>query len=230
MLAEQETVSPGARLPRVGGAGPGGSPPGHDPRLTPSRRPWAQHAGQPNDDIRTFQGSEQRAQMFQFVFAASEVWQARTARVRGATARLVDRLAARLSHSSLPHEPTADHWSAAGPRLFASGCPPPLREPMAAPAGYSRLHVRHARRAARRPQARRPRHSGGLGARRVRAAATATALGPRIALACSHTPCSRSPNLGMRSYVSRNAHARFGRTPALFLSILWAVSDQNAQL
>ena len=136
MLAEQETVSPGARLPRVGGAGPGGSPPGHDPRLTPSRRPWAQHAGQPNDDIRTFQGSEQRAQMFQFVFAASEVWQARTARVRGATARLVDRLAARLSHSSLPHEPTADHWSAAGPRLFASGCPPPLREPMAAPAGY----------------------------------------------------------------------------------------------
>ena len=34
----------GARLPQRGGAGPEASPAGPGPRLTPARRPWAQHA------------------------------------------------------------------------------------------------------------------------------------------------------------------------------------------
>ena len=38
-------------VPRGGTAGPGASPPRSGPRLTPARRPWAQHADQPNDDI-----------------------------------------------------------------------------------------------------------------------------------------------------------------------------------
>ena len=48
----------------------------------------------------------------------------------------------------------ADRWSAAAGRLFASGCPPPA----GADGGSRRLHVRHAQRAAHRPQARRHRH------------------------------------------------------------------------